>query len=177
MALFFAIVSLVSVTSISAVDASAADTRITCRGRQEEHQACALKHEFCPSDQCEDCAWGDWGEWSPCRLDGLQERAREVVKSGNYCGKACEGSKVETRSCKPDGIPKSIDCEMSDWTAWSACDKECNGGQQFRTRQITKEAAEHGKSCSGDVHEVRPCNEKVVCEPALDCEFGAWAAW
>lgn len=48
-------------------------------------------------------------------------------------------------------------CEVSDWSAWSTCDKMCSGGSQTRTRTITKNVVSVGIKCPA-LTESQPCN-------------------
>ncbi|XP_068159671.1 hybrid signal transduction histidine kinase A isoform X1 [Drosophila tropicalis] len=40
-----------------------------------------------------------------------------------------------------------LDCQVSDWGAWSECDKSCGTGMMTRTRQILQAAQNGGKHC------------------------------
>ena len=50
-----------------------------------------------------------------------------------------------------------VDGKWSNWSAWSSCDKSCDGGKQKRTRTCTP--PQHGgKACEGPAEETRDCN-------------------
>lgn len=53
---------------------------------------------------------------------------------------------------------KPIDCQLSEWTAWSDCSKPCEGGEKIRTRQIIYGPQNGGLTC-GETTEIQPCNE------------------
>jgi hypothetical protein len=48
-----------------------------------------------------------------------------------------------TTPCGTDACEK--DCDLSDWTKWSVCSKDCDGGTQKRQKFITHEAEGAGK--------------------------------
>ena len=39
------------------------------------------------------------------------------------------------------------DCEMSEWSAWSACSRSCGAGLRHRSKRVLKEALEGGARC------------------------------
>ena len=58
----------------------------------------------------------------------------------------------------------SVDGNWGDWDEWGACDSECVGGQQERTRACDNPAvAGAGTPCPGDATESQACNADVVC--------------
>ena len=62
-----------------------------------------------------------------------------------------------TRIGIPPPPPKPVDGKWSNWSAWSSCDKSCDGGKQKRTRTCTP--PQHGgKVCEGPAEETRDCN-------------------
>ena len=64
----------------------------------------------------------------------------------------------------------TLDCEFGDWLE-SACSKSCGGGYKLHTREIVKEAQDHGV-CVGDRHKVSHCNE-ASCDK--DCQWSDWS--
>ena len=73
----------------------------------------------------------------------------------------------------PAPPPAARDCQVGDWTAWSACSAKCGGGTHNRSRSITTPAAHGGKACPA-LQETRPCNtqacpsESSESQPAAD---------
>ena len=73
-----------------------------------------------------------------------------------------------------------IDCTLSAWTDWGACDKSCGGGTQVKTR--TKVQAQFGgKDCSSTekLSEEKVCNTEscpVAFKP-VDCVLSEWSPW
>ena len=53
----------------------------------------------------------------------------------------------------------SVDCEWSDYSAWSTCSATCGGGQQGRSKYIQRPAVNGGKECTGEAAESRNCGE------------------
>jgi hypothetical protein len=54
-----------------------------------------------------------------------------------YGGHPCSATS-ETKACQGQACEK--DCELSDWTKWTKCSKDCDGGTQKRQKFITHEA-------------------------------------
>ena len=52
-----------------------------------------------------------------------------------------------------------MDCEWSDYSAWSTCSATCGGGQQGRSKYIQRPAVNGGKECTGEAAESRNCGE------------------
>ncbi len=53
----------------------------------------------------------------------------------------------------------SVDGAWTDFTPWSECSEECDGGTQSRNRTCTNPApANGGAECTGDAEESQICN-------------------
>jgi len=92
-----------------------------------------------------DCQLSSWSGWSKCSADcggGVQQRLREVKMAMKYGGKPC-GDTSETKACNGQACEK--DCELSQWTAWSLCSKDCDGGTKKRQRFVKKEPEGEGE--------------------------------
>merc|ERR1719148_58754 len=90
-----------------------------------------------------------WSGWSKCSAEcggGVSQRLREVKRAMKYGGKPC-GSTSEAKSCNAQACEKN--CELSGWTKWGACSKDCDGGTQKRQKFVKKVAEGAGK-CPGD---------------------------
>jgi len=74
---------------------------------------------------------------------------------------------------KCNQIKCPINCEMSIWSGFSKCTKDCEGGVQGRTRSILTKTKNGGNSCD-TVQEMRSCNTGS-CD--RDCELHAWTPW
>jgi len=133
-----------------------------------------IERKACNTQSClVDCKVSNWNEWSSCTAScggGKQTRSRTILVASSGGGKECPVLS-ETQDCNIGKCP--IDCKVGEWSAWSACDKECGGGTQFRTRKILQEAANGGQQCP-ILKETRTCNSQAC---AADCEVGDWSNW
>ena len=85
-----------------------------------------------------DCKLSTWSGWSKCSAEcggGVQQRLREVKRAMKYGGKPCGGTS-ETKACNGQACEK--DCELTEWTKWSACSKDCDGGTRKRQKFVRK---------------------------------------
>merc|ERR1719160_2400959 len=133
----------------------------------------------CNNQPCPvDCKLATWSCWSKCSAEcggGVSQRLREVKRAMKYGGKPC-GSTSETKSCHNQACEKN--CELSGWTKWSACSKDCDGGTQKRQKFVKKPAEGAGK-CPDDWSlkrlQYKKCNMKrcMIAEgsdvPTLTC--------
>merc|ERR1719197_862366 len=120
-----------------------------------------------------DCKLSTWSGWSKCSAEcggGVQQRLREVKRAMKYGGKPC-GETSETRACNAQACEK--DCELSGWSSWSACSKDCDGGTKKRTKYVAHEPEGAGKCADEwDVTrlEYKKCNEAACGTPEIgDC--------
>jgi len=100
----------------------------------------------CNNQPCPvDCVLEAWSGWSKCSAEcggGVTQRLREVKVAMKFGGRPC-GPNSETKSCHAQACEK--DCDLSDWTKWSTCSKDCDGGTKKRVRFIKHEAEGAGK--------------------------------
>jgi uncharacterized protein YegL len=76
-----------------------------------------------------------------------------------------------TRKCNQQKC--AVDCEMSMWSGWSKCTKDCEGGVRGRTRSILTKPKNGGESCN-TVQEEESCNTGS-CD--RDCSLHSWTDW
>ena len=81
----------------------------------------------CPVD-CQLHAWGGWSKCSAKCGGGVTQRLRDVKRAMMYDGKPC-GQSSMTKACNAEACEK--DCELSEWTKWTSCSKNCDGGSQI----------------------------------------------
>merc|ERR1719287_164656 len=128
-----------------------------------------------------DCKVSTWSGWSKCSAEcggGLKQRLREVERAMKYGGKPC-GETSESKACNAQGCEK--DCELTEWTKWSWCSKDCDGGTRKRSKWVKTKAEGQGKcpdAWSEKRLQYKACNtkrceleigEKVVkCNATLD---------
>jgi len=109
----------------------------------------------CPSD-CVVSRWSDWDKCSVTCGGGTRKRIRQVISNQSNGGKDCPPlSEVEpcnTKACDNN-------CYVSDWSKWSPCSEECEGGITIRTRRIEKDAIKDGKLCPPLV-DIKKCNDR-----------------
>jgi len=89
-----------------------------------------------------------WSGWSKCSSKcggGLATRVRDVKVPMQYEGKPC-GATSEAKQCNVAACEKN--CVLMEWTRWTKCSKDCDGGSRKRQRMIL-EPAEGAGSCSG----------------------------
>jgi len=98
---------------------------------------------------------------------------RDVQIAMKYDGNPC-GATSETKSCNGQACEK--DCELTDWTGWSKCTKDCDGGTQKRQKYI-KSAPQGEGACPGAWDSERleykrcamhRCPPKIECNQTLD---------
>eukprot|EP00929_Paragymnodinium_shiwhaense_P046780 TRINITY_DN237_c0_g2_i2.p1 TRINITY_DN237_c0_g2~~TRINITY_DN237_c0_g2_i2.p1 ORF type:complete len:1617 (-),score=410.89 TRINITY_DN237_c0_g2_i2:304-5154(-) len=143
-----------------------------CEAQLEQFQMCNT--QVCTKSV--DCVMGEWSDWAHTKtedgdLSDQLERKRDVLTPGQGSGKPCVGAMDEM---KP--FTDKIDCKVSDWTAWDACDAKCGGGQQSRYRQVMEAAKNGGIACDANLAETQGCNEAPCVKP-VDCTVGLWGNW
>jgi hypothetical protein len=128
----------------------------------------------CHTHTCaQDCEVSDWSSWGACSANcggGEQTQTRQIVTPAAHGGKSCPVVS-RNRACNTHACDAA--CQVSEWSAWDACDKFCGGGYQRATRSIVKAAVGHGAACPVLTRE-RACNEHAC---ARTCEVSAWSAW
>jgi len=159
---------------LTAPGVTASSSISKCCGQESDYRQCNVTE--CAAEECIDCVWAAWTEWGACICDGLMERGRTIAVLNNHCGNPCEGPKIVTDKCTPSCWADPKDCEFGDWSEWGNCDATCDGGQQFRRREIATQSDERGTPCDGLTKEVRPCSN-TPCTVAQDCVVGDWSEW
>eukprot|EP00929_Paragymnodinium_shiwhaense_P087746 TRINITY_DN4788_c0_g2_i1.p1 TRINITY_DN4788_c0_g2~~TRINITY_DN4788_c0_g2_i1.p1 ORF type:complete len:1519 (-),score=327.65 TRINITY_DN4788_c0_g2_i1:305-4861(-) len=139
-----------------------------CSGSLEDAENCNTQP--CVSHDV-DCQLGPWTAWSHCDPDNQKQRTRFVKVEAQNNGRRCAGDLKLVVSCNT----KVIDCKMSEWTNWDQCDRECDGGQKRRHRQIAVYPKNGGKLCPTGIVELAACNAKPCLN--VDCKIHPWAAW
>jgi len=142
--------------------------------------ACPALYEtqVCDQQPCAlDCQVSEWTAFSVCTKTcqdvsdpGTQTRSRMILSMDAHGGKPCPALR-ESNACNT--IPCPLDCETSDWSGWSKCDKTCGGGVQRRNRSILNHADREGYVCP-PLADSRPCNT-ACC--ATDCTTSPWSDW
>jgi hypothetical protein len=120
-----------------------------------------------------DCGVGEWIK-SDCSVScddelqgGTHSLSREVITMNTPRGVACP-TLTTMRKCKQIACP--VECQLSSWSAWSKCSKECGGGVQSQTRSLEVKPKNGGGACDA-LTQTQPCNSGS-CDK--DCELGKW---
>jgi len=136
----------------------------------------------CNNDPCPvDCKVSTWNGWSKCSAQcggGVSTRLREVKVAEKNGGKTCGGT-LQEESCNNQACEK--DCELTGWTKWSTCSKDCDGGTAKR-QKFVKTAPEGAGECPDSWSmkrlEYKKCNNQrcvraagaktLTCDKKLD---------
>lgn len=134
----------------------------------------------CPTAAIVDCEMDGWVKHScsvscddscdpnmPFVCGGWAKMTRGVITQPDDCGYKCPLGEKYIRCGQ---FPCPIDCEMSEWSGWSKCTAECEGGLQSHTRNIMHKPKNGGMQCN-TVEESRPCNTGS-CD--RDCTLQWW---
>jgi len=136
----------------------------------------------CNNQPCPvNCKLSTWSGWSKCSAKcggGVSQRLREVKQAMKYKGKPC-GPTSEAVSC--NGQACEANCELSSWTKWSLCSKDCDGGTMKRQKFVKKAPLGAGecadewsrkrlqyKKCNVKRCEVESANHPLACNRSLD---------
>jgi len=165
------------------VEASSCGTPVV--GLRQEFQPCNTDIS-CVADV--DCVLGEWGVWSDCTCtcNGVKRRSRRIETYGRGNGLWCTNATKEISACNLIGVAegcegeKEVDCDMSPWKEWSACSKDCGGGQMNRLRRILTEPKGMGIPCNGPLDMTEGCNTHACMingTMPIDCAWGEWSEW
>merc|ERR1719183_859759 len=84
---------------------------------------------------------------------------------------SCFDFMAGTTTCPPGTHQCAVvNCEVSEWGAWSKCDAKCGGGSQTRSRKVTVEPQNGGMKCPSLTDE-QDCNTHA-CEPVCTACVG-----
>ena len=111
--------------------------------------------------------FSDFNEFSPCTREcggGTKTRTRTVVVPPVGTGTACPHL-TETVECNTQVCP--VNCQVSDFSEFSRCTRECGGGTKTRTRTVVVPPSGGGTECP-HLTETVDCNTQV-CPPPVDC--------
>jgi hypothetical protein len=142
----------------------------------------------CPGESIVDCEVDNWvGQKCTVECDddcpaipdasevyecgGWQTVNRKVVvQPPDECGLRCPDLS-RTKKCNQRKCP--VDCEMSEWSGWSKCTADCEGGVRSRTRSLMVKPKNGGLSCN-TAEETEACNT-MSCD--RDCTLARWTDW
>lgn len=152
-----------------------------CTGLYEDYSDCKLP----PCGKVPtDCVFSSWSQWSECTeaCAGDQERTRHLEAfAAGVGGRPCQGALRQRRACddKSDAACTSrsddVDCDLADWSQWSACTKSCGGGQRFAQRHLIQQAKGFGKPCDDSLQITEACHTEHCSGTSVrDCLWGDW---
>merc|ERR1719223_1329650 len=142
----------------------------------------------CPGNQIVDCDVDNWvSKQCSVKCDdscpeipdatqvyecgGWQEIYRKVVVSPpDECGLRCP-MLSHTKRCNQKKC--EVDCVMSEWSGWSKCTADCEGGVRSHTRSLITKPKNGGLSCNTN-EETEACNT-MSCD--RDCRLARWTDW
>jgi len=142
----------------------------------------------CPGESIVDCDVDNWvGKKCTVECDdacpavpdstevyecgGWQEIYRKVVVAPpDECGLRCPAL-ARTKKCNQKKCP--VDCVLSEWSGWSKCTADCEGGVRSQTRSLITKPKNGGIACNTN-EETEACNT-MSCD--RDCTLAPWTAW
>jgi len=150
----------------------AASCNGTLCGALEEVASCDTMP--CPQD-CEVGEWGGWGACSATCGELVQRRAqRNITRHAAFGGRRCPALVLEQSCPGVQGRACPIDCVVSEWGNFTACDAVCGGGLRRQTRAITTSPRHGGSECPATLMRAKKCNEQLC---PVDCNsfFDPWS--
>mmetsp|Transcript_26061 Transcript_26061/g.82395 ORF Transcript_26061/g.82395 Transcript_26061/m.82395 type:complete len:1002 (-) Transcript_26061:73-3078(-) len=106
----------------------------------------------------------------PYKCGGKEMMKRDEVVAPNEFGIKCPAlerqKKCAQRKCERN-------CQMSAWSGWSKCTKDCESGVQVKSRSVVSKPKNGGQKCDA-VQESRPCHTGS-CD--RDCKLSQWSDW
>ncbi len=122
-----------------------------------------------------DCVVSDYSDWGSCSADcgpGTKTATRTVITPAQYGGKACP---VLSKSTNCQDKPCPIDCEVSEFSEWSSCSKNCGPGTETSTRTVTTAPQNGGQACPA-LSQSRSCNNGACTSVRISTDsFGGGA--
>jgi hypothetical protein len=118
------------------------------------------------------CVVTEWSMFTACDAEcdgGLETRYRTITSESGGGPLACP-KLAEFRACNTQECPGT--CIVSAWSEYSACTKECKGGEQIRSRTV-EEKTKPDAVCA-ELTETRKCNTGPC---PRDCVLREWKGW
>ncbi|KAM5279638.1 thrombospondin type-1 domain-containing protein 7B [Ctenodactylus gundi] len=123
-------------------------------------------------------------EWSTCRLGenascglGVRTRLLSCMRSDGrpVSVDQCEQHNLEKpqRMSTPCLVDCVVNCQLSGWTAWTACSQTCGqGGRMSRTRFVIMPTQGEGRPCPTELTQQKTC----PVSPCYSWVLGNWSA-
>uniref|UniRef100_A0A8C0XZ36 Spondin-1 n=1 Tax=Cyprinus carpio carpio TaxID=630221 RepID=A0A8C0XZ36_CYPCA len=171
----------------------------SCTLPTEETEKCVV-NEDCYEVVCMLSPWSDWGECSvSC---GVGMRSRQRMLKTPVEPSLCSDELEQVEKCM---LPEcTTDCMLSEWSAWSECNKSCGKGHMIRSRMVKLEPQFGGMPCPETVQRkkcrIRKCtrgsrasekrkrqeasdrrrakpSRESVAEESSACPIRSWSSW
>ncbi|XP_063145580.1 spondin-1 [Candoia aspera] len=125
--------------------------------------------EKCMMPECHTipCLLSPWSEWSDCSVTcgkGMRTRQR-MLKSAAELGD-CNEELEQVEKCMLPECP--MDCDLTEWSQWSECNKSCGKGHMIRTRMIKMEPQFGGAPCPETVQRKKCRIRKCLRNPNIE---------
>ncbi|XP_066489112.1 spondin-1 isoform X1 [Tiliqua scincoides] len=133
-----------------------------CKAETTETEKCMM-----PECHTIPCMLSPWSEWSDCSVTcgkGMRTRQR-MLKSAAELGD-CNEELEQAEKCMLPECP--IDCELTEWSQWSECNKSCGKGHMIRTRMIKMEPQFGGAPCPETVQRKKCRIRKCLRNPNIE---------
>uniref|UniRef100_A0A8C1ZJ63 Spondin-1 n=1 Tax=Cyprinus carpio TaxID=7962 RepID=A0A8C1ZJ63_CYPCA len=171
----------------------------SCTLPTEETEKCVV-NEDCYEVVCMLSPWSDWGECSvSC---GVGMRSRQRMLKTPVEPSLCSDELEQVEKCMLPECP--TDCMLSEWSAWSECNKSCGKGHMIRSRMVKLEPQFGGMPCPETVQRkkcrIRKCtrgsrasekrkrqeasdrrrakpSRESVAEESSACPIRSWSSW
>lgn len=169
-----------------------------CRVQLAEAEKCMM-----PDCNAVVCMLSPWSEWGECSVScGVGMRSRQRMLKTPVDPSLCPDELEEVEKCMHPECP--TDCMLSEWSAWSECNKSCGKGHMIRSRMVKLEPQFGGMPCPETVQrkkcKVRKCSRgsrasdkkkrqdvsdrqrlkqrrDSVAEESTDCPMNRWTNW
>ena len=93
------------------------------------------------------------------------------IGNSDYC---VDSSFFESVHKTLDGY-KPVNCNLTEWSDWTSCNKDCGTGSQSRSRvNQHKNILTLGKTCDKNLVESKQCNTQSCVK---HCKVGPWNEW
>jgi len=151
-----------------------------CSMSLSETTECSVRP--CDHSSATACTMTSWSTWTTCGEETSttqRTRKREILSGATMGGEVCNDPLEEIEPCKEGEVKTSAatPCQLSVWSEWQLCDKDCGGGQTVRKRSVVEMARNGGKLCTGALTETTACNTHPCAILGVPCRVSLWSEW
>ena len=146
-------------------------TRTTTTPALNDGTACGplTEEETCPTVNCVQSAWSDWGGCSSEGGNYVKKKTRTTTTPAQHGGTAC-GPLIEKEICP------AVNCVQSAWKNEGSCKSD---GKQKQTRTITTAPLNGGTACGGTTQDINCTptgfdNERFYIKDSYDNYLGQY---